>query len=97
MKIYHVNDPASYGAVLVDRRTPWGNPFLMEGNTQEERNRVCDAFEKYAIHRLRMEPTWLDPLKGRSLRCWCAPKRCHAETLMRLANKKGLDQFWGMV
>jgi len=70
--------------VLVDRGTDWGNPFIM--HTEEERDAVCDQFELYALWRLTIEPHWLDPLIGHNLGCWCAPKRCHAETLMRLAN-----------
>ena len=71
-------------AVLVDRRTPWGNPFPMDDET--ERDFVCDEFEDYAKKRLTNEPDWLSPLRGKNLVCWCAPKRCHAETLRRLAN-----------
>lgn len=71
--------------VRVDRITPYGNPFKVgvDGN----RDTVCNMFEDYARQRLQTEPHWLDPLKGKNLACWCYPKRCHAETLMRLANK----------
>lgn len=95
MNVYHVRDVEGVfgNAVLVDRSTPWGNPYTMMEDTREERNRVCDEFEEYAAERLKREPTWLDPLVGKSLKCHCAPKRCHADTLLRLANKKGLDSF----
>jgi len=97
MKIYHIRDVEGVmsRAVLVDRSTPWGNPFIMTIDTLEERNRVCDEFEEYATKRLKEDPNWLDPLVGKNLKCHCAPKRCHAETLKRLANKEGLDQFLG--
>jgi hypothetical protein len=71
-------------AVYVGRPSRWGNPFKME--READRDRVCDAFEKYAIERVRQEPSWLEPLTDKDLVCWCAPKRCHAETLRRLAN-----------
>ncbi len=48
---------------------------------------MCDEFERYAQARLATEPTWLDELKGKDLECWCAPRRCHAETLLRMANR----------
>ena len=70
---------------FVDRGTHWGNPFIM--GSEKERDYVCAMFEKYAIWRLTVEPTWLDPLRGQHLVCHCAPKRCHAETLRRLANE----------
>ena len=74
--------------IRVDRGTPWGNPFVIHTNNDVERNRVCDLYELYAVWRLTVEPDWLEPLRGHDLACWCAPKRCHADTLLRLANRK---------
>ena len=85
MVIYNIKNTTPEDAILVDRRTSWGNPFIMK--TENDRNYVCDQFELYALKRLIQEPDWLIPLRGKSLICWCAPRRCHAETLMRLANK----------
>lgn len=76
--------------VRVDRGSEWGNPFIMARMTEQERACVCDLFEVYAIWRLTVDPEWLAPLRGKHLACWCAPKRCHAETLLRLANKETL-------
>ena len=73
--------------VKVDRSSDYGNPFVMNGATDAERDRVCDLFEQYAAWRLSVEPEWLKPLRGKNLACWCAPKRCHGETLLRLANE----------
>lgn len=70
---------------FVDRGTDWGNPFIMA--QESERDYVCDMFEQYAIWRLSVEPNWLAPLRAHNLVCHCAPKRCHAETLRRLANE----------
>lgn len=72
--------------VRVDRGTNWGNPFVMADDSDAERNRVCDLYEQYARWRLTVEPDWLAPLRGKALGCWCAPQRCHADTLRRLAN-----------
>ena len=73
-------------AVRVDRGSKWGNPFIIENDSEKERNRVCDLYELYAKWRLSVEPEWLDELTGKNLACWCTPKRCHADTLLRLAN-----------
>lgn len=77
----------SHGPLVrfVDRGTDWGNPFIMD--QENGRDYVCDMFEKYAIWRLSVEPNWLVPLRDHHLVCHCAPKRCHAETLRRLANQ----------
>jgi hypothetical protein len=78
------NGELELSTIRVDRGTDWGNPFVMHG--EADRTRVCDLFAAYAKWRLKVEPGWLKPLKGRNLACWCAPKRCHAETLLKLAN-----------
>ena len=78
----HVQGPRQ----RVDRATGWGNPFVVVDASERQRQIVCDLFEKYAAWRLTVQPAWLEPLRGKHLECWCAPKRCHAETLRRLAN-----------
>jgi hypothetical protein len=79
-----LNSRSGLPGIRVDRGTPWGNPFIMR--FESERDYVCDLYEQYAQWRLTVEPEWLHPLRGKDLVCWCAPKRCHAETLVRLAN-----------
>ena len=73
------------GAVRVDRQTRWGNPFVL--GKDGDRDAVCDRFEVYAEQRLTHQPDWLDDLRGKDVACHCAPKRCHGETLIRLANR----------
>lgn len=52
---------------------------------------AVDWFRKYAEWRLSVEPTWLDPLRGHDLACWCPlvdkdgnPVPCHADVLLEL-------------
>lgn len=74
---YHGDAPSD--AVYVGRGSPWGNPFVM--GVDGDRDQVCDAFET------RVLPTLdVTPLRGKSLVCYCAPKRCHADALLRAAN-----------
>jgi len=75
--------------IRVDRGTKWGNPFISGDGPLSDgtRGEVCDLFEKYAEWRLTIQPDWLDELRGKNLGCHCAPLRCHAETLLRLANR----------
>lgn len=88
VKIINLRNPISVSPyVRVDRGTEWGNPFIMRSQSEQERARVCDLYEAYAIWRLTVEPKWLEPLRGHHLACWCSPRRCHAETLMRFANE----------
>ena len=76
-------------AIVVDRSSPWGNPFIV--GPDGDRDQVCAMFERYAEWRLTGQPNWLDPLQGKNLWCWCKPKRCHGDTLLRLANRP-----WGL-
>jgi hypothetical protein len=70
--------------VRCDRFSDFGNPFEMDkdGNRDE----VCDNYEQYylpfkpSIHKQLMN------LKGKALGCWCAPLRCHCDTLIQLIN-----------
>ncbi|KKN71959.1 hypothetical protein LCGC14_0416050 [marine sediment metagenome] len=77
--------------VRVDRESPLGNPFPMGGvNTRDV---VCDKYATWLKNLTSSGPAVkvLDELlrlqelykKHGKLRlfCWCAPKRCHAETI----------------
>lgn len=84
-KVVNIHDCNSE-YVLIDRNTPWGNPFVL--GIDGDRDYVCDMFEKYAEWRLSVQPDWLKPLVGRDIGCHCVPKRCHGHTILRLANKQ---------
>jgi len=81
------------GAVIVDRRTRWGNPYRV-GDTDywgdEYTVEDCVRLFRYSAVEL-----WIDyvedvrrELAGKDLACWCsigAP--CHADVLLELANQ----------
>ena len=81
---------------VVDRRTPLGNPQPITPNYS--RDRVCDIYEanfrqlladnvkaSMAICELLTALLRFDELR---LFCWCAPQRCHAETIARYLKEK---------
>jgi hypothetical protein len=71
-------------AVLIDRKSDWGNPFELPGDGT--RDEVCDH---YAEHYFPFKPSLkkrLPELKGKVLVCWCHPERCHGDYLAFLAN-----------
>lgn len=79
-------------AIYVGRPTKWGNPFShMEGTLAKfkvgSRDEAVESYEAW----LRAQPELVDAarreLRGRSLVCWCAPHRCHAEVLIKVANE----------
>jgi hypothetical protein len=77
---------APQDAVYIGRGSPYGNPFII--GKDGSRDEVCDKYEtmlktnQALIDRVKTE------LKGKDLVCFCAPKRCHGDTLLRIANEE---------
>ena len=74
------------GAVYIGRGSPWGNPFVM--GVHGNRDSVCEQYEADLEHRVnagRVSLTSLAALHGKDLVCFCAPLRCHGDTLQRAA------------
>ena len=68
--------------VRCDRFSDFGNPFEMDKDG--DRDTVCDNYEQ---HYLPFKPSihkQLMNLKGKALGCWCAPLRCHCDTLKNI-------------
>ena len=71
------------GAIYIGRGSPWGNRFVI--GRDGTRDEVCEQYEAW----LATQPgllARLPSLQGRDLVCFCAPRRCHGDTLRRLAN-----------
>jgi hypothetical protein len=68
------------GAVYIGRGSPWGNPFIVgQHGTRDE---VCDRFAEEILPTLDVSP-----LRGKHLICFCKPKRCHGDAILRKANE----------
>lgn len=74
----------------IDRRSPVENPFILKDESQ--RDLVCNKYQEWFEHRLKLKDerfivhlnTLVDVYKKYGklrLFCWCAPKRCHGETI----------------
>jgi hypothetical protein len=71
------------GAVTVTRPTRWGNPFPI--SPERDRDEAVRLYREYAEQRVKDEPGWLEPLRGKVLCCWCGPDQlCHADVLLAL-------------
>ena len=78
---HHAGVPAD--AVYIGRGSQWGNPFRI--GRDGDRAAVIAKYERWLAdqhHLLRS----LDELAGRDLVCFCAPRPCHGDLLLRLAN-----------
>ena len=74
------------GIVRVDRRTPWGNKFVV--GRHGSRDRVIERYRQDLWRRIRSGDLPLERLASIAhmpLACHCAPLRCHAEVLARAA------------
>jgi hypothetical protein len=80
-----VNGSAPAGAIAIGRGTVWGNPFII--GADGDRDAVVSKFYHYAKWRLEREPNWLEPLRGKDLACYCAPKACHGHAIMALIER----------
>ncbi len=73
--------------VLIDRRSKYGNPFIM--GRDGDRDTVCEKHKTWLWGEIRAGRVTLQELaalKGKRLGCHCAPKRCHGDTLTAAAD-----------
>ena len=80
---YHNN--ARQGAVYIGRGSSFGNPFVI--GKDGDRDAVCDKYEAMLLQNTELFSLVKTELKGKDLVCFCAPKRCHGDTLLRIANE----------
>lgn len=84
--------------IRIDRRTPYGNPFKMD--TESQRNEVVDRFAVWwlapaqdglrealltDIRELQHQRLMAGEMVSAPIRlgCWCAPQRCHGDVIKR--------------
>lgn len=91
MKTKVVNKKKEPFDVYIGRGSKWGNPFPVLNYSKEERDRVCDEYEKWFWTTDLIND--IHELKGKTLGCFCKPKRCHGDFLAKLANSKGIVKF----
>jgi len=73
--------------VYIGRPSKWGNPFTIgKDGTREE---VISKYEMYIMSRPDLI-LQLEELKGKILGCWCSPRACHGDILLRMVE----DEIW---
>ena len=69
--------------VYIGRPSKWGNPFVVGKHGQRGE---CIALYESWLRRSSALLAALDELRGLVLGCWCAPRACHGDVLVHLAN-----------
>jgi len=76
--------------VYIGRGSKWGNPFSHKTGTTAKhvvatRDEAIDAYEKWITEGDGQHLLFdLHELDGKILGCWCKPKRCHGDVLLKL-------------
>lgn len=63
----------------------WANPYPV--TETRSREQAIELFRGYAERRLRLTPSWLEPLRGKVLVCHCEPLACHGDVLVELIER----------
>lgn len=73
--------------VYIGRPSKWGNPFSIgKDGTRKE---VIKKYEKYILKNKKLLND-LHELEDKVLGCWCKPKACHGDVLVKLVNNIGV-------
>jgi hypothetical protein len=75
-------EPIPDNAVLVARPSRYGSPFKIgKDGTREQ---VLAKYEAWLDQKLKEEPSFLEPLKGKNLVCYCPlDLACHADIILK--------------
>lgn len=89
-KVYNKHQRnAPLDAVFVGRPSKWGNPFAIDHT--KTREQVIAQFEELVLKSPITIASIKTELKDKDLVCFCAPRPCHADILLRIANEEETD------
>ena len=84
-------------AVVIDRRSRWGNPYRIGPGSTWTRKEVVWQYWFWLRNQLADGTLTRDDLAGLAgwkLACWCTPKMCHGDVLVRAADAATDDGDW---
>lgn len=83
--VYHINN-APNDALYIGRGSLAGNPYKI--GRDGTRDEVCDKYKARLEDNPALKAVIISYCKGRNLKCFCKPKRCHGDYLLRISNKE---------
>jgi hypothetical protein len=69
--------------IYIGRPSKWGNPFVIARDGSHEQ--VIDKYRAYVLGNATLLAAAKSELKAKVLGCWCAPRSCHGDVLVELA------------
>lgn len=72
--------------VYIGRGSVWGNPFPINEVSGDTREVVIDKFRKHLYTQIKQGVVTIQQLKdldGKTLGCFCKPKACHGDVIVR--------------
>lgn len=84
-KLYNKYHNPPKDAIYIGRGTKWGNPFVIgKDGTREE---VVEKYRRYFFENQELMQACFEELRGKDLVCFCTPKACHGDILLKEANE----------
>ena len=77
-------DTIPSNAVYIGRGSPYGNPFVI--GPDGDRDEVIQKYIDMLMKDVTLAEKAQTELKGKDLVCFCAPKACHGDVLLEIAN-----------
>ena len=82
MKVVHCKEEPY--DIYIGRGSKWGNPFIIDKDG--DRLEVIQKYEEYLVNNKKLLDS-LYELKGKTLGCYCSPKPCHGDILIKHVNR----------
>lgn len=70
--------------VFIGRPSKWGNPFYIGKNATREE--VIEKYRNYILNNKELLND-IEELRGKTLGCYCKPKKCHGDILVELIDE----------
>lgn len=75
--------------VYIGRPSKWGNIFQI--GPDGTRDIVIEKYRNWILQQEDLLNS-LHEIKGKTLGCWCSPKKCHGDVLIDLCNNVHFDE-----
>jgi len=68
--------------IYIGRGSIWGNPYVI--GKDGSRHDVIEKYRNWLVFDAGHLHSKLKELKGKTLACWCSPKACHGDVLIKI-------------